>query len=52
MHYAADLHDAGVRDKIIQSLMRAFSPSVTMKHYVKALPAANIEGIQKLSSKK
>jgi integrase len=47
--FATRLHEAGVQDKIIQSLMRHSSLSVTMKHYVKALPAANIEAMQKLA---
>jgi integrase len=38
-----------VQDKIIQSLMRHSSLSVTMKHYVKASPEANIKAMQKLS---
>jgi integrase len=49
--FATRLHEAGVQDKIIQSLMRHSSLSVTMKHYVKALPAANVEAMQKLSAK-
>jgi integrase len=47
--FATRLHEAGVQDKVIQSLMRHSSLSVTMKHYVKATPAANVEAIQKLS---
>lgn len=50
--FATRLHEAGVQDRIIQSLMRHSSLSVTMKHYVKATPAANIEAIQKLTTKK
>jgi integrase len=47
--FATRLHEAGVQDKIIQSLMRHSSLSVTMKHYVKAMPQANVEAIKKLS---
>jgi integrase len=47
--FATRLHDAGVQDKIIQSLMRHSSLSVTMKHYVKATNAANVQAIQKLT---
>lgn len=50
--FATRLHQAGVQDKIIQSLMRHSSLSVTMKHYVKALPAANIEAMQRLQRSK
>ncbi len=50
--FATRLHEAGVQDKIIQSLMRHSSLSVTMKHYVKATPEANIEAMQKLNPKK
>ena len=50
--FATRLHESGVHDKIIQSLMRHSSLSVTMKHYVKATPAANIEAMQKLSPKR
>lgn len=46
--FATRLHEAGVQDKIIQSLMRHSSLSVTMKHYVKATPEANIEAMRKL----
>jgi integrase len=49
--FATRLHEAGVQDKIIQSLMRHSSLSVTMKHYVKATPEANIEAMQKLNPK-
>jgi integrase len=50
--FATRLHEAGVQDKIIQSLMRHSSLSVTMKHYVKATPAANVEAIRKLNPEK
>jgi len=50
--FATRLHEAGVRDKIIQALMRHSSLSVTMKHYVKATPEANIEAMRKLDPKK
>jgi integrase len=50
--FATRLHEAGVQDKIIQSLMRHSSLSVTMKHYVKAMPDANIRAMQKLNPKK
>jgi len=49
--FATRLHEAGVQDRIIQALMRHSSLSVTMKHYVKATPEANIEAIRKLISK-
>ncbi len=47
--FATRLHDAGVQDRIIQSLCRHSNLSVTMKYYVKALPEANIAAMQKLS---
>lgn len=50
--FATRLHEAGVQDKIIQSLMRHSSLSVTMKHYVKATPEANVQAMQRLSPKK
>jgi len=50
--FATRLHEHGVQDKIIQSLMRHSSLSVTMKHYFKATPAANLEAMQKLNPKK
>jgi integrase len=50
--FATRLHEHGVQDKIIQSLMRHSSLSVTMKHYVKATPEANIEAMRKLNPKK
>jgi integrase len=50
--FATRLHEHGVQDKIIQSLMRHSSLSVTMKHYVKATPEANVEAMQKLNPKK
>jgi integrase len=46
--FATRLHEAGVQDRIIQALMRHSSTSVTMKHYVKAMPAANIAAMEKL----
>ena len=46
--FATRLHEAGVQDKIIQSLMRHSSLSVTMKHYVKATPKANREAIGRI----
>jgi integrase len=49
--FATRLHEHGVQDKIIQSLMRHSSLSVTMKHYVKATPKANVEAMRKLSPK-
>jgi len=48
--FATRLHEAGVQDRIIQALMRHSSLSVTMKHYVKATPSANIEAIHKLEA--
>jgi integrase len=50
--FATRLHEAGVQGKMIQSLMRHSSLSVTMKHYVKVLPAATVEAMQALVSKK
>ena len=50
--FATRLHEAGVQDRIIQALMRHSSLSVTMKHYVKATPEANIEAMRKLDPKK
>lgn len=47
---ATNLHEAGVQDRIIQSLMRHSSLAVTMAHYVKATPAANIAAMQKLNA--
>jgi integrase len=47
--FATRLHEAGVQDRIIQALMRHSSLSVTMKHYVKATPAANVEAMGKLN---
>jgi integrase len=46
--FAIRLHEAGVQDRIIQSLMRHSSLSVTMKHYVKANSAANTNAIRRL----
>jgi integrase len=50
--FATRLHEAGVQDKIIQALMRHSSLSVTMAHYVKATPQANVEAIEKLNPKR
>lgn len=50
--FAIRLHEAGVQDRIIQALLRHSSLSVTMKHYVKATPEANVEAMQKLNPKK
>lgn len=50
--FATRLHEAGVQDKVIQSLLRHSSLSVTMKHYVKATPKANVEAMQRLNPKK
>jgi integrase len=50
--FATRLHEAGVQDKIIQALMRHSSLSVTMKHYVKATPKANVEAMQRLNRRK
>ena len=50
--FATRLHEAGVQDRIIQALMRHSSLSVTMKHYVKATPEANIEAMKKLTKSK
>jgi integrase len=47
--FATRLHEAGVQDRIIQSLMRHSSLSVTMKHYVKASSVANTEAINRLT---
>jgi integrase len=46
--FATRLHEAGVQDRIIQALMRHSSMSVTMKHYVKAMPEANVAAMEKL----
>jgi integrase len=46
--FATCLHEAGVQDKVIQSLMRHSSPSVTMKHYTKVSNATNIAAIHRL----
>jgi integrase len=48
--FATTLHAAGVQDKIIQELMRHSSLSVTMEHYVKALPAANVAAVKRLGN--
>jgi integrase/recombinase XerD len=50
--FATRLHEAGVQDRIIQALMRHSSLSVTMKHYVKATPEANVEAMHKLDAKR
>jgi integrase len=50
--FATRLHEAGVQDRIIQALMRHSSLSVTMKHYVKATPEANIEAMRRLNPRK
>jgi integrase len=50
--FATRLHEEGVQDRIIQSLLRHSSLSVTMKHYVKATPKANVEAMQKLDKRK
>ena len=50
--FATRLHEAGVQDRIIQALMRHSSLSVTMKHYVKATPEANVEAMRKLNPTK
>jgi integrase len=47
---ATTLHDAGVQDKIIQSLLRHSSMAVTMEHCVKPLPAANVAAVQRLGN--
>jgi integrase len=47
---ATNLHEAGVQDKTIQSLLRHSSLAVTMAYYVKELPAANMEAMQKLNA--
>jgi Phage integrase family len=48
--FGTTLHAAGVQDKIIQTLMRHTSLSVTMEHYVKALPAANVAAVKRLGN--
>jgi integrase len=50
--FATRLHEAGVQDKIIQALMRHSSLSVTMAHYVKVTPQANVEAMEKLNPKR
>jgi integrase len=49
--FATNLHAAGVQDKIIQSLLRHSSLAVTMGYYVKPLPAASVEAMQRLRRK-
>jgi integrase len=49
---ATNLHEAGVQDKIIQSLLRHSSFAVTMSYYVKPLPAENVKAMQKLDKRK
>jgi integrase len=49
--FATNLHTAGVQDKTIQSLLRHSSLAVTMEHYVKAVPAANVEAVARLGKK-
>ena len=48
--FATRLHEAGVQDTTIQSLMRHSSLSVTMKHYVKSLETAKVEAMKKLEA--
>jgi len=48
--FATNLHEAGVQDKVIQSLLRHSSLAVTMAHYVKATPQANVKAMQKLNA--
>ena len=48
--FATNLHDAGVQDKIIQSLLRHSSLAVTMAHYVKPLPKANVDAMRRLDA--
>lgn len=49
---ATNLHAEGVQDKTIQSLLRHSSLAVTMAHYVKAMPSANVEAMQKLNARR
>jgi integrase len=49
--FATNLHAAGVQVKIIRSLLRHSSLAVTMGFYVKPLPAASVEAIQRLRRK-
>ena len=48
--FATNLHEAGVQDKIIQSLLRHSSLAVTMAHYVKPLPKANVDAMRRLDA--
>ncbi len=48
--FATNLHEAGVQDKIIQSLLRHSSLAVTMAHYVKPLPQANVAAMRRLDA--
>jgi integrase len=48
--FATNLHEAGVQDKIIQSLLRHSSLAVTMAHYVKPAPQENVKAMQKLNA--
>jgi integrase len=50
--FGTNLHAAGVQVKVIQALLRHSSFAVTMGHYVKALPAASIEAVQRLGKKR
>jgi integrase len=50
--FATNLHEAGVQDKIIQSLLRHSSLAVTMTHYVKAAPEENVKAMRKLQETK
>lgn len=46
--FATNLHDAGVPDKTIQSLLRHSSLAVTMGYYVKTLPEQSRAAVQLL----
>ena len=46
---AANLHELGIQDRTIQAILRHDSVAVTQAHYIKALPTASIEAMQKLA---
>jgi integrase len=50
--FATRLHEMGVQDKIIQRLLRHSSLAVTMGYYVKALPEATREAVERLNPKR
>ena len=48
--FATRLHEAGVKDKTIQSLLRHSSLKVTMGFYVKSTDSAKIEAMEQLAA--